>query len=137
MTRTQAEARFTSVTQGKARSATAVVPVAASKYTAFEGWCGTCSRYWYTAAQRTTFFFYILAVFMGLAGSELAESDPVITCQIARLRTPRARVTEPGQDPHLRHGVHRAPYVPRSPEREKRPAAVRAGQTTQKSEFGR
>ena len=71
---------------------------------------------------------------MGLAGSELAESDPVITCQIARLRTPRARVTEPGQDPHLRHGVH---YVPRSPEREKRPAAVRAGQTTQKSEFGR
>ena len=34
-----------------------------------------------------------------------AESDPVITCQrcqIARLRTPRARATEADQDPHLR-----------------------------------
>ena len=47
----------------------------------------------------------IYGFFAPLLGSSSAESGPVITCQISRLGTPRARATEPDRDPHLRRGV--------------------------------
>ena len=43
---------------------------------------------------------------MGLVGYGSVESDPVITCQLAQLCTPRARATEPGRGQKL------APSVP-------------------------
>ena len=58
---------------------------AASKYTAFEGWCGTCSRYWYKATERKKAHTHIFGFYMGLVGSSLTERDPLITCQLARL----------------------------------------------------
>ena len=60
--------------------------VNASKYAALEGWWGTCSRYWYTAAERKKkkhTHTHILRVSMGLVGSSSSESDPVVTCQIS------------------------------------------------------
>ena len=51
---------------------------------------------------------------MGLVGSGWSETDPVVTCHFSRLRTPRARATDLGQDPHLHRSVHagrlRAPH---------------------------
>ena len=46
---------------------------------------------------------------MSLIGDGSSESDPVVACQISQLRTPRARATEPGLDPHLHRGVQAAP----------------------------
>ena len=44
-----------------------------------------------------------------LLGFGSAESNPVNTCQILRLGTPRARATEPARDPSLRLGVQAGP----------------------------
>ena len=49
----------------------------------------------------------------------------MITCQIERLRTPRARATEPGRGPNLRREYTRVPCLPRSRKREEEPAARR------------
>ena len=43
----------------------------------------------------------VFRVCMGLIGSSWLESDPVITCQISRLRTPRAICAEPSRDLNL------------------------------------
>ena len=51
-TLTYAEALFTAATNGKALKHGCCCAVAASRYAHFEGWCGTCSRYWYIAAER-------------------------------------------------------------------------------------
>ena len=40
-----------------------------------------------------------------LLRSSFAESNFVITCQISRLQTPRARATEPAWDTNLRRSV--------------------------------
>ena len=44
-------------------------------------------------------------VSMDLVGSSSVESDPVVTGQISRLLTPRARAMEPGRDLHLHRGI--------------------------------
>ena len=62
---------------------------------------------------------------MNLLGSASAESDPVKTSQLARLRFPRAHATEPGRGPNLRLVYTRAPCAPPSGEQEKRHAAGR------------
>ena len=59
-------------------------------------------------------------VFLGSINCS-AESNPVISCQIYRLWTPRARATEPVRDPNLRPVYRRAPCVLPSRERQKRP----------------
>ena len=41
--------------------------------------------------------------------SSSTESTPVIICQISRLRTLRARATDPARDANLRRGVHGLP----------------------------
>ena len=59
-------------------------------------------------------------VSMDLVGSSSAESDLAITWQIARLRTPRARATEPDRGPNLRLAYARSPLrAPQPREREK------------------
>lgn len=74
-------------------------------------------------AQKVFFFtFCIVGVSMGLVGYGLTERDAVITCQFARLRTPRTRATESGWNPHLHRSAHAGPLracEPRSREREK------------------
>ena len=91
----------------------------ASKYTAFEGWRGTCSRYWYTAAERKTKIYYSRG-FHGRGWPWFGESDPVKKSQLARLRTPRASATEPGWGQHLRRVVPAAPLrAPQPRAREK------------------
>ena len=62
-------------------------------------------------------------VFHGLAWLGGSENDHVITCQIERLRTRRARATEPGRRPNLLLLYTRVPCVPLRRMRERRPAA--------------
>ena len=61
--------------------------MAASKC-AFEDWCGTGSRYWYTATERKQKK-NVWGVPMGLVGSSPAESDPVVARQILRAHSTR------------------------------------------------
>ena len=67
----------------------------------------------------------LVGVSMVLRGSGSAESDAVITCQLVRLGTPKARATEPSRGPNLRLVYTRPPCVLRGREREERPAARR------------
>ena len=53
-----------------------------------------------------------------------AESNPVTTCQISRLWTPRARTTEPARDPNLRRGVQVAPLRAPQPRARGRPTGA-------------
>ena len=53
-------------------------------------------------------------------GSSSAQSNPVIACQISRLRMPRASATEPTRNPNLRRGVQAGPLrAPQPRAREK------------------
>ena len=61
------------------------------------------SFYSYGAKQPTREFSVVLL------GSSFAQSNPVITCQISRVRPPRARSTEPARNPNLRRGVQAGP----------------------------
>ena len=81
--------------------------VATSKNSAFEGWWFSFQVLVHiTRAHKKRRHF---GAFMGLIGSSSAESDPVVTCQLARLRTLRARATKPGRGPNLRRGMHAPP----------------------------
>ena len=55
----------------------------------------------------------------------LSETDPLVTCQFSRLRTPRTRATELGRAPKLRLVYTRPPCVPSGREHEKGSAAGR------------
>ena len=72
---------------GKSLKRDCCCTVAASKC-AFEDWCGTGSRYWYTATERKQKN-YVWGVPMGLVGSGSAESDPVVARQILRAHSTR------------------------------------------------
>ena len=48
-------------------------------------------------------------VCMGLVGFSWLKSNPAVTCQISRLRAPRARATEPDRAPNLHRGVLAGP----------------------------
>ena len=65
-----------------------------------------------------------MKVSIDLLGSSSAESDPVITRHISRLRTPRARAMEPTRDPNFRRGVQVAPLRALQPRARERPTGA-------------
>ena len=83
---------------------TVVVSVAIRPRKAWSGccWCVACSQK--RLQQWLTSVFSITSL-----GSTSAESNPVITYQILRLWTPRARATEPARDRNLCRRVHASP----------------------------
>ena len=52
---------------------------------------------------------------MDLRGSGWAKNDPSKKSKLARLRTSRARATEPARDPNLPCGVQAGPLSARQP----------------------